>query len=211
MERADQKIRRSGTTDLELKRKVLRSIKSNPGLSDNDRAKRYNSNRGKVRRIRLKAGYKSYKAIKMPNRTDKQNVCAKARARRLYDQVLTKFKGCIVMDGETYVKLDLRHLPGRKYYVSNVRAMVPSKYKYILLDKYAKKLMIWQAICTCGLKSQPFVTSGTMNSKVYLEECLKKRLLPSPIACEVLAGFGNMPLFKFDHGLVRRKRRGCHT
>lgn len=38
--------------------------------------------------------------------------------------------------------------------------------------------MIWQGICSCGLKTKVFITSTTMNSKVYIEECLKKRILP---------------------------------
>lgn len=178
IERAVQKKRRQGCVDKNLNVKVLRSCKQNPGLSDNDRAKRYGSNRSTVRRIRIKAGLKSYLAIKAPNRTDKQNSSAKKRTRILYDRVLTKFKGCIVMDDETYVKLDLRQLPGRKYYVSNVRASVPAKYKYCFMDKYAKKVMIWQAICSCGLKSAPYVTTENMNSKIYIEECLNKRLNP---------------------------------
>ena len=57
--------------------------------------------RSTVRRSRLRAGYKSYRAIKKPNRTMKQNVLAKNRARLLYDKVLTKFKGCFLMDDET--------------------------------------------------------------------------------------------------------------
>lgn len=38
--------------------------------------------------------------------------------------------------------------------------------------------MVWQAICTCGLKTDIFVTKGTMTADVYLKECLKKRDLP---------------------------------
>lgn len=38
--------------------------------------------------------------------------------------------------------------------------------------------MVWQAICSGGRRSKSFVTSGTINSEVYIKECLKKRLLP---------------------------------
>ena len=38
--------------------------------------------------------------------------------------------------------------------------------------------MIWQAICTCGKKSAPYFTFGTINANIYKEECLKKRLWP---------------------------------
>lgn len=37
---------------------------------------------------------------------------------------------------------------------------------------------MWQAICSCGQRSASFVTSGTINSDIYVKECLQKRLLP---------------------------------
>lgn len=169
---------KKGSRNPRLEKTVMRSIKSNPGLSDNDRAKRYSTTRSNIRRIRARNGYKSFIAVKTPNRSDKQNSTAKKRARLLYDKVLTKFKGCIIMDDETYVKLDLKQLPGRKFYISNIRGNVAEKFKWVKLDKFAKKVMIWQAICSCGLKSKVFVTSSTMTSAVYIKECLQKRLLP---------------------------------
>ena len=38
--------------------------------------------------------------------------------------------------------------------------------------------MVWQAICQCGLKSPTFVTQGNINAEIYINECLKKRLIP---------------------------------
>lgn len=166
------------TRNKQLAQKIIRSIKQNPGLSDSDRAKKLNTSRSTVRRTRLKAGFKSYRAIKHPNRSDKQSSVAKKRGRRLYDEVLTKHGGCILMDDETYVKCDFKQVPGRKFYSSTIRGNVPCKYKYVMHDKYAKKMMIWQAICSCGKKSRGFVTSSTMNSTLYMKECLQKRLLP---------------------------------
>ena len=64
----------------------------------------------------------------------------KQRSRKLYDDVLTKFEGCIVMDGETYVK----QFPGPKYYIEKQLRYPSLKFKYVLQDKYAKRLMIWQ-------------------------------------------------------------------
>lgn len=176
--------RKSGTgmyqhaSNREMRLKIIRSFKQNPGLSDRDRAKRYGTSKDTVRKIRIKAGYKSYRVIKHPNRADKQSLVAKKRARLLYDEVLTKFEGCIIMDDETYVKCDFKQIPGKKFYVSTIRGNVPNKYKYVLQDKFAKKFLIWQGICSCGLKSKIFVTSSTMNKEVYMKECLQKRLLP---------------------------------
>ena len=160
-----------------IARKIVKSCKQNPGLSDRDRATRYGTSKGTARNYRIRAGYKCYSMIKQPNRTDKQLVIAKSRIRLLYNE-LTKFKGCLILDDETYMKANFKQLPGRKFYVSQFRGNVPEKFKYIQVDKFAKKFMVWQAICSCGNKSEPFITSQTMTADLYIKEGLQKRLLP---------------------------------
>jgi len=170
--------RKSGPSDKILAQKIIRSIKQNPGLSDDQRAKNCGTSKSTGRRTRLRSNLKSYRAIKVPNRKDQQIKSIKNRSRLLYDEILTKFDGCLVMDDETYVKVDQGQIPGQKFYVATHRLNVPDKYKYVKVDKFGKKLLIWQAICSCGLKSKAFVTSKTLNSELYMKECLEKRLLP---------------------------------
>lgn len=75
--------------------------KKNPGLSVRDLAKRYGTLQKTVRNVKSRFGYHCYRAVKAPNRGDKQNLVAKSRARLLYTEFLTKFRGCILMDDET--------------------------------------------------------------------------------------------------------------
>ena len=82
------------------------------------------------------------------------------------------------MDDETYVQADLKQIKSQQFYSSDKRGNVPAKFKHQKLDKFPKKYIIWQAISQCGLKSRVFVGSGTINQKIYVEECLQKRLLP---------------------------------
>lgn len=170
--------RKPGASDKNLAQKIVRSCKQNPGLSDEVRAQRYQISRSTAKRRRLEASYKQYRAVKVPNRNDKQVEVVKTRVRTLYDKVLTKHQGCIMMDDETPIKADFRQLPGPKFYTAQERLGVADKYKFIKLDKFGKKMMIWQAICSCGLKSEPLVTTSTFDSKFYIENCLQKRLLP---------------------------------
>lgn len=107
------------TSKWELKSKVIRSLRNNPGLSDQDRATKFNSTRGIIERIRVRTGYKSYRAIKYPNRSDKQSLVVKKRTRLLYDTTLTKVQGYILIDEKTYVELD------------------------VTMDKFDKKVQIW--------------------------------------------------------------------
>ena len=124
----------------------------------------------------------------MPNRNDKQNSTAKSRARKLYDNLLTKHNGCILMDDETYVKMDFKQIPGQCYYASKIRGNVSDKYKYVMTDKFSKKLMIWQALCSCGNKSPIHVCLGTMKSSEYVKCCLSriKRLIKAHRSTSVL-------------------------
>lgn len=43
--------------------------------------------------------------------------------------------------------------------------------------KFEKKVLVWQAICSCVRKSTPFFTFGTINTDVYIKDCIKGRLL----------------------------------
>ena len=79
------------------------------------------------------------------------------------------------MDDETYIKCDFKQLPGPKFYTSIVRGRVSNKFKYKSLDKFGKKLLLWQIICSCSLRSRAFVTSLHLNSDVYIKECLQAR------------------------------------
>ena len=123
--RKPQANRRSGTVDQNLRSKILKTIKGNPNLSDRDLARKFGAAHSTVRRTRLLEGIKSYRASKQPNHTIKQNSLIKTRARKLYDQVLTKFDGCLLMDDETYVKTDFGQIPGQKFYLATGRGMFP--------------------------------------------------------------------------------------
>ena len=110
-----------------------------------------------IRKVKKFDNLKSYRAIKYPNQSDKQSLTAKTRARKLYDEVFTKFNGCIIMVDETYIKCDFKQLPGPKFYTSIVHRRVSNKFKYKSLDKFGKKRLMWQAICSCGLRSRAFL------------------------------------------------------
>lgn len=82
------------------------------------------------------------------------------------------------MDDETYVKLDYKTLPGPQFYTVERGAKVPKEDKAIFCEKFGQKVMVWQAICQCGMKTSPFFVKGNLNSDIYKKECLQKRVLP---------------------------------
>ena len=134
IERAKGSGRKSGFKDKKAVINIRRSFKQNYGLSN--RAKRYKVSKYFVREVKKLYNFKSYRAIKYPKRSDKQSLTAKTRARKLYDEVLKKFNGCIIMDDETYIKCDFKQLPDPKFYTSIVRGRVSNKFKCKSLDKF---------------------------------------------------------------------------
>lgn len=161
-----------------LVQKVLRDIQKNPTTSLRKRAQKLNTNKCQVAKIMKNHGIKVFSKISIPRRNDKQQVNVISRRRRLYDTILTKHDGCILMDDETYLYADLGQIRGREFYCAEERLGVEDKYKFKEHEKFPEKYLVWQGICTCGLKTEPYLQKGTMNGQNYLENCLKKRLLP---------------------------------
>lgn len=159
-------------------KKVINYVKRNPGTSLRQVGQKFNVAYTWVRKVTIKAGLNTYKVQKHANRNDVQAQKAKKRARKLYETKLAGKNVCILMDDETYVVGDFSQLPGRGFYRAPVRFGVKAKFKYQKLSKFPKKYLVWQTICSCGLKSQSYVAKGSMTSDIYLEECLEKRLLP---------------------------------
>lgn len=170
--------RKPGPVDRNVTKKVLKSIENNQGLSDRERAKKCKTSASNVRKIRLRHGQKSFRVIKVPNRSDKQSLVVKKRSRKLYQHLILKNGSCCIMDDETYVKTDFSQIPGYNYYVARMRGDAPNKFKFVECEKFAPKLLVWQAICSCGMKSNIFVTNKNMTQDLYIKECLQKRLLP---------------------------------
>lgn len=167
-----------GSGDKIREKKIIAALKRNPELSLRDLGRKYKTDHKNVFKIKRKYGYKSHKKVKVPNRNTFKDNMSILRARRMVKQHFNNFSACILMDDESYVKADFNQLPGQQFYSQIKGCDVHKKFKTIKLDKFAKKFMIWQAICSCGLRSTSFVTSGTMNADVYIKECLNKRMLP---------------------------------
>lgn len=181
IERKTRTTKKKRRKTSKLAAKILVYYKSNPGISGRSLARKLSCSESYIRKVRKIHNLGSFRVKKVPHRTNTQLKIARFRARKLYEGLLKKLRqncGCVLMDDETYLKFSLRQMPGRNYYVSKIRGQVDPRFKYIQCDKFAKKAMIWQAICTCGMTSSSFITMSTMRSENYLKDCLKKGILP---------------------------------
>ena len=169
--------RKTGPVCKKTEAKVVAIFKKNPNISVRDVAKKVGKSSSFVQKVKKRKGLRTFKVRKAPNRTDKQDCTAKTRARKLYDAILTKFE-CVIMDDETFVKSDFKQLPGQNFFTCINKFDVDKNFKQQKMSKFAGKFLVWQAICTCGKTSKTFVTKGSVNQEIYLEECVKKRLMP---------------------------------
>lgn len=170
--------RKPGSSDPKLDRKVVDYIRHDRSASIRDLAKKFRTSVGMIQRIKKRNDLRTYKKQKIPKQSPEQKRRAKTRARKLYDRLLDNPYQCVLMDDETYIKEDSRTLPGPQFYTKSSGESVPVADTTVAIEKFGQKVLVWQAICTCGLRSAIFFTKGTISAKVYKEECLQKRLLP---------------------------------
>ena len=82
--------------------KILADYRRKPSQSVRDMALKYGKSKSFIQRIKKKFNLKTYRAVRVPDRNEKQHERAKSRFRKLYYQMLTKNTVCIIMDDETY-------------------------------------------------------------------------------------------------------------
>lgn len=169
--------RKSGFSDRKKAEKIKRIFAKNPNVSGRKVAHLANCSETSVRKVKKEAGLKTYKVQKVPDRNSKKNLDAKKRAKVLQRDFIRNFE-CCTMDDETYVLADFLQLPGQEYYVADTRGNVAEECRVQRSSKFPKKFLVWQAICSCGERSSSFITTGSINTDVYIKECLQKRLLP---------------------------------
>lgn len=158
------------------KRKILQLYKGNPSITVKEVAKKVNIKPSTVKHIkRQKLGIKSNVKQKVPKYKGDQEGRAKQGCRKVYKKQLSKI---LIIDDETYLHWDPKDVPGRKFFSAVDPKEVPYSEKVKPQAKFPKKILIWQAIDENGNVSEPFISEGTINSEVYLKECIQARLLP---------------------------------
>lgn len=127
-----------------------------------------------------KLGIKSYRKQRAPKYKEGQQVRAESGARYLYRKRLRASGDMfIIMDDESYFPADPSQVPGVQYYHTSDKSSIPRELTIKGVEKYPEKFLVWQAISSDGHRSEPFITTGqAMDSSLYLECCIKKRLIP---------------------------------
>lgn len=160
--------------------KVEKAYLVNPNVSERTVARQVGISQSYLHKIKVqKLGFKTYKAQKAPKYTEDQKRRAKTNCRKMYEKLLKqKPSTLIVMDDETYCTVDPESTHGIKFYSCRDKKNIPAKFKFKSTEKFPKKYLIWLAIDENGSVSKPLIVSRTLNSQLYLKECIMKRLIP---------------------------------
>ena len=78
--------------------KVNNIYRRNPSMSVRDAAIKAGTSKSTIQPVIKKVGLLTYKAKKVPDSSSEQHLIAKKRARKLYDNYMTKFQCCIIDD-----------------------------------------------------------------------------------------------------------------
>jgi len=159
---------------------IARFVNGKTGISQRKIAKKYSVSQAQVSRILKKKGIKYFKRQNAPASSTKQKVEQIKRLKLLKKKLNESCRhDDLVMDDESYFSFDGFDQPkNRGYYASNNSA-VDIEVKYKRREKFPTKLLVWIAISNKGCSDVFFLPkNGSINSEIYTNECILKRLLP---------------------------------
>lgn len=101
---------------------------------------------------------------------------ARTKCGRLYAKLR---ENLCIMDDESYFTFSGSTCSGNRSFYSNDVTDTPAEHKYRTKAKYEKKLLVWLCFSEKGFAQPYFLPSGlAVNQKIYLDECIVKRLIP---------------------------------
>jgi len=166
-------------SNFECTNKIKLMLKKNPSISNRKCAAKVKIPTTTYRRIvSKKLGLKTFKKIKAPKYINNQKQRAKKGCSKIYRNISGNNDTVLIMDDETYVCQDPMQNKMQRYYKAQSKNQVENDHNIQPVQKFPKKYMIWQAVDENGNFSDSFIFEGTINSEIYLQNCLKERLLP---------------------------------
>ena len=86
----------------------------------------------------------------------------------------------MILDDEKYFAYDGSNMRGNDNYYTNDISKCPDSVRFAGKEKIPNKVRVWVAISNRGISKQLFQPSKSeaVDSGIYINECLEKRLLP---------------------------------
>lgn len=176
-----QRVQGSGRVAKKMTKNNIKRLKTmfdhRDGVSQRQAARKFGCTQQHIcKTLAAKTCIVVRKKKRIPLRTDDQRERIRPCCDRLYRKL--QEKSCII-DDESYFPFAHSTIHGNdNFYSSNV-GQTSAAVKYRSVAKYEPKMMVWLCFSDQGISKPYFVPSGlAVNQYVYLEECIKKRLVP---------------------------------
>lgn len=140
-------------------------------------ARKFNASSTMVHKVlRTKTTIRFRKKQSIPARTDNQIALARPKCRRLMQKFTNRM---FILDDESYFTLSNTSLSGNDGFYSSDVASTSADVKFARKKKFEDKVLVWIAIGPKGLSLPLIRKSGfAINAKRYLDECIRRRLIP---------------------------------
>lgn len=150
-----------------------------PSTSLSEGARRLDIKETTLRRIKKSLKIVARRKQKAPRYVKDQAERAKKNCRYIAETLLgPRGAKVLLMDDECWVPLDPQDVPGLQFFNQVPGVELAPEQRVTAKTKFFKKIMVWQCIAEGGKVSDTFFVDGTLKADRYLEECIKKRLLP---------------------------------
>ena len=125
--------------------------------------------------LKTRTGIVKRKKQKIPNRSLQQKQIAPSKCRKMTQRYKNFY---FILDDESYFTLSNSSLAGNDIFYTDNLEDVAEDVRYKKQSKFERKVLVLIAISPKGITSAYFLPAGlAINQDVYLQECLKKRLL----------------------------------
>ena len=160
--------------------KVKKIVERKPDISVRQIARKLKISKSYVHEIIKKdLNLKVFKKKVVPKYIKDQKQRAKKNCLKIYRKLIPSGSGLkLVIDDESYFMYDPSAAGGNKYYHSTSPDSVPVEYRIKPKEKFARKVMVWHAMDEDGNVSKPVFFEGTVNGRIYLQQCIKRVLIP---------------------------------
>jgi hypothetical protein len=157
---------------------LVKSVNNKTGISQRRLGRRFSVDQSTISRvIKNRTTIKIYTRKSAPKYTnDDQERRAKSNSLKLYK--ILKPNVQLILDDEKYFTLGGNSSSNRQYYTTDPKT-TPPNVKFKKKKKYEEHLLVWMAVSSKGISSiYTHRSKLAINQGPYLNECLRKRLLP---------------------------------
>lgn len=161
------------------KNRLKRLVNNRTGVSQRRLGKKFGLHQTTIGRQLAKMRIQYRKREKTPKYDHNQLQKAEELSGKLANLFYRSSCSIIIYD-EKYFTFKGENMPGNAGYYSNDKSTCPDNVRFAGKEKFPQKVMVWIAISDRGI-SEPLIRpskSEAINSDIYIEECLKKKLLP---------------------------------